>query len=392
MIYYFNPSCEMAVRQDQPSYTPPKNVAQMEDDLSSIMMFLGSDGDCVVCKQPDDKLIDFWRPMIGQRNFITDKEATSRILSGEKFTPWGLSRATIAKYGLPNALFKQGYRLLLSRRTSTIVEHLVEQLSQGKYASASTLVDKEDKLKSLIDELRENSNYIVIKSLWSASGRGVRFFNLDTETRNAIDYAERCIKADNGVVIENKLDRVAEFSYIFFYSEGQIKYDGINIYHSLDGGGMGWEIAGRQPFLPNLDKHEEGISSGAEYLKKALSDVLSTTGYEGPIGVDAMLYKNGDGQIMLRPCTEVNIRYCMGHIARNVAKLFAKDTPIKWQMSHFSEPNKWKDFCEEQERLYPTLFNSAGEITSGFFRLTPIGDTTQFGAYGWSGECGILKM
>ncbi len=392
MIYYFNPSCEMAVRQGQSSYTPPKNVAQMEADLSSIVMFLGSDDDCVIGKQADDKLIEFWKPLIGGRNFISDKEAALRISGGEGFAPWGISRATFVKYGLPDDLYRQEYRELLSRKTSVTVEHLIGEKTGDQYPPISKLIEREVELNSHIERLKEKGvKKVVIKSLWSASGRGVRFFNLEDEQNNAVDYATRCMRADEGVVIEKRLERVAEFSYLFHYTKGRIKYDGINIYHSSDNGGMGWEIAGRQPYIFDIAAYEEIVADGANNLGEALENMLSTTRYEGPIGVDAMLYKKNDGSISLRPCTEINMRYCMGHVAQKVARLFAKGTPIKWQMSHFSTPSKWKEFCEEQERLYPTLFNNAGEITSGFFRLTPIGETTQFGAYGWSGDSGVLK-
>ncbi len=383
----------MAVRQGQSSYTPPKSIAQMEADLSSIVMFLGSDGDCVIGKQPDNKLTDFWSPMIGHRKFITDNEAISRISLGEWFAPWGYSRATFTKYGLSNNLFKQDYRTLLSRRTSVLVEHLISRLSQDRYPSCSTLIDREDDIKKHIEGLLRNGDRdVVIKNLWSASGRGVRFFNLDMGPDDAIEYAKRCLKADRGVVIEKKLERVAEFSYILFYKDGAIKYEGINTYHSANSGGMGWEIAGRQPFLPDMEKYKEEVAYGAKSLMEALTKTLAQTFYEGPIGVDAMLYKRCDDTIGLRPCTEVNMRYCMGHIAQKVKKLFAEGTPIKWQMSHFSSTSALRDFCEEQEKLYPTLLDDSGKITSGFFRLTAIGDTTQFGAFGWSGESGIVKV
>ena len=43
-------------------------------------------------------------------------------------------------------------------------------------------------------------------------------------------------------------------------------------------------------------------------------DALIAPHYDGPLGVDMMLYRNTDGTIALNPCVEVNLRMTMGMI------------------------------------------------------------------------------
>lgn len=58
MIVYFNPTCEMVVRQDGMNYMPPKTLAKMEMDLAPLMAFLTSKGDKIVGQKPDDVVLE----------------------------------------------------------------------------------------------------------------------------------------------------------------------------------------------------------------------------------------------------------------------------------------------------------------------------------------------
>lgn len=393
MIYLFNPSCEMAIRQGGLTYTPPRQIAQMERDMTPLVMFLGESGDHIIGHQPDEKFIEFWRPWIGERDFISSSEAAKLIAKGERFAPWGECRAVLNLVGQHDRARRWEWRNLMSRRSSVEVEKRVAGIMGVPSPAEPQTLEREEDAREWIETRSKSGDEIVIKSLWSASGRGVRFFHTESETDAvaAIIYALNCLRADGAVVVERKLERVAEFSFLFNVKEGRTTYEGVNRYMSAESGSMGWEVAGSQPHLFDVSSFEDEITMAAEALSTALGETYGAEGYEGPIGVDSMIFRDTDGALTLRPCMEVNARHCMGHVAKRLARHFSAGTPIKWRMERFADSASWMAFCEEQTRLYPIEKDEFGFIKSGFFRLTGIDDGSRFGAFGWAGSEGMVN-
>lgn len=390
MIYHFNPSCEMAVRQDRDSYTPPRGIASMEDDLAALMAYVGSDGDGIVGQRPDDALLDFWAPVFGRRVYIGWDEASRRAKDGEPIAPWGMSRAELRKFGLTEKARDWQWRDLLSRRTSVETEWSLARMTGADPVANPMIVRTENELRSEMRERLRKGVGAVVKSLWSASGRGVRFFREGDEA-DAVTYGINCIGADGGAVIETRLSRQAEFSYLFRVAGDDVTYEGINRYHSTDGGAMGWEMAGPQPNIPDLTPLADEIDEKAAILTEALRTVLGGTGYEGPVGVDAMTYRVPGRGVRLRPCTEVNVRHCMGHVAQGVLRGIADGVSVKWCTWHFGDDGEWDAFCARGMAEAPIVRDSQGRIVSGFFRLTTAGGGVRFGAAGWAGEMGVVE-
>lgn len=388
MIFLFNPSCEMAVRQDRDSYTPPRSIATMEDDLAALMTYVSCDTDAIVGHKPDDTLIRFWQPHFGHREYIDWNEAAKRATHGEKIAPWGLSKATITRFGLTDRARRWEWRDLLSRRTSVATECALATLTGEQTCAAPVATKSEQELRHEIGSRLVDGDGIVIKSLWSAAGRGVRFFN-QSDTDAAIAYGMNCINADGCAIVENRLRRIAEFSYLFNISGDAVEYRGINRYHSTDGGAMGWELAGPQPNIPSLSNLKDEIEKKSEALSSVLHTVLATSGYEGPVGVDAMVYSTNNGDLRLRPCTEVNVRFCMGHVAQGILKAIAPEASVRWRTWHFRSNGEWDAFCATQSEAAPPVLDSCGRLISGFFRLTTAGRSVRFGACGWAGPKGV---
>lgn len=391
MIFHFNPSCEMAVRQDRASYTPPKGIASMEDDLAALMTFVSTEADAIVGPRPDDALLDFWAPTHGRRDYIDWAEAARRARDGEPTMPWGQSRAEMCKFGLAERAARWTWRDLLSRRTSVETEWALAKIIGSEPAAKPVIVSTEDELRAAMTDVARATDGIVIKSLWSASGRGVRFFSKTADAEAALIYGKNCIKADGGAVVETKLNRLAEFSYLFHKTGDDIVFDGINRYHSTDGGAMGWEIAGPQPNIFDVAALEGAIANTTATLANSLRITLKGSGYEGPIGVDAMVYRGDDGEPRLRPCTEANIRFCMGHVAQGLMRGIARGVSVRWRTWHFGSDGEWDAFCDENAAAHPVVRDSEGRIVSGFFRLTTAGRGVRFGACGWAGENGVAE-
>lgn len=389
MILYFNPSCEMAVRQGRDSYTPPRGIATMEDDLAALMTYVSSDGDSIVGRKPDDELIEFWGPHFGRRGYVDWDEASRRARQGEEIAPWGMSKAALRKFGLTERARRWEWRDLLSRRTSVMTEWETAHATATFPAAKPVIAATEAELRTAMTDTSRTGNGIAIKSLWSAAGRGVRFFGGQEDADAAMTYGMNCILSDGGAVVETRLRRLAEFSYLFTAKGGDVKYNGTNRYHSTDGGAMGWELAGPQPNIYDTSALDGDIAQSATNLASALRNILTGTGYEGPIGVDAMVYSGDDGAALLRPCMEVNVRHCMGHVAQGVLRAMSPGASVRWRTWHFNAPGEWDAFCTENRAAYPIELDPDGRIKSGFFRLTTAGRGVRFGACGWAGINGV---
>jgi hypothetical protein len=155
---------------------------------------------------------------------------------------------------------------------------------------------------------------IVVKAPWSSSGRGVKFTVQPGWINNVIER-------QGSVLVEPYYNKVKDFGMEFEVdSDGNISYLGLSLFHTKNGAYVGNLIAteatkrrmmARYLPLPLLDRVKENI------IEK-----LQLTGYQGSFGVDMMVV-NGkglttDGNCLLHPCVEINLRRTMGHVALSI--------------------------------------------------------------------------
>lgn len=407
MLFLYNPSCEMAIRADGKSYTPPPIIDKMEHNMACLVMFLcntpsslAPDGVIMPsgAAMPDEDLLNTWFGNTCQcPRFVSIDAARAAVAAGEKFAPWGGSRAAYNLMGLQTEANSWNKRQLMSRATSVAIEakacQIIRDLQNKGHEPAFWMEERQGSeltatMKDVEYRLAQNGSlqiYTVIKRLWSSSGRGVMFFG-PKEFAEAMRYVSTSIKADGMVVCEPKFRRMAEVSFLLHFDGEQAVYRGFNIYESSANGTFGHELHGAEaeaPFVKNLGRSWD--TEAAQVLCRAVTEVLKGSGYVGPLGIDAMLEKGtvADSKPKLRLCMEANIRHCMGHVANGIKPHFGSRTNVVWQMGRFGEKGQWDAFCQEESTKAPLRRNDEGKICSGFFRLTPRGTDVMFGAYGW---------
>lgn len=377
----------MSVRSDKANYTPNKNVSQMERDMANIVMFLASAEDHVVAERPDEEFLHLWFPDGDSPTFVTHDEASTLLRSGENISPWGECRSLFHTFGLRDRANTWQLRKLLSRATSARLEKVAcemgteEGLTWMSARPYSTLITTQEELEGFADRATATEKTIVLKSLWSASGRGVRFFD---KKESAMDHGKATLRADGALIGEHKLERVAEASLLYLYDGQKATYLGLNVYSSSENGAFGEELHGgfaTHEFDESLPQGWE--ATAGDIVGRAIEKSLAGSPYSGPAGVDIMLYRDEDGEVRIRPCMEINLRHCMGHVAQAVKRRIADGTAIRWRMGHFSSNAEWTKFCETESAKSPLSLDSDGRITSGFFRLTPL-KSSNFGAYGYA--------
>ena len=111
-VLVYNPSCEMAVRNDRVNYMPPAQIVSFEHDLAGLMMFVAdSEADAVVAPRPDEMLLRTWFSPGCEPRFVSLGEGRSAVLSGCGLRPWGQSREVLHRFGLTAAAREWGLRV-----------------------------------------------------------------------------------------------------------------------------------------------------------------------------------------------------------------------------------------------------------------------------------------
>lgn len=334
-VLVYNPTCELAVQHDTLNYQPPKQLIEFEKQLAPLMIFLAKEGDSLVCDRPKDDVLSFWASKgVSIPHFIGREEARRQIADGATLRPWGMSREVLYRFG-GHALadsFTSEHRQLFSRLSSVALDERLSAIEMPDIfvqAKRPFVVRDEQTLKAVIEE-----GPCVIKSLWSASGRGVSIVNRQEFRAAALSRYAGSIRRDGAVVVEPLLNREIDMAMLFnLNADGKVDYLGNNFYRSDSAGRFGVELIGQDPIRPYVERGEfprDGVDMAADYLCRAIESMGWHEMYAGAIGVDSMLYRDDEGRLKMRLCIEANIRYTMGNVNLAIAKCFPQGVEAEW--------------------------------------------------------------
>jgi hypothetical protein len=60
---------------------------------------------------------------------------------------------------------------------------------------------------------------------------------------------------------------------------------------------------------------------------------MQSEGYYGPVGIDAMQYKDDAGEVRMRVIQDVNARWTMGRLAAAWRRYLPPNVPARWLLS-----------------------------------------------------------
>lgn len=395
-LLYYNATCEMAIANGHHSYQPPERLQQFESDLSTIMMFMATPNDVVLCTQkPDDDFISFWESV----GMVMPQFKTAEELKNKANTllpnPWGYSKAAIfnlKRMGVQNCNFpislqewKDEHRNFFSRKTSALFEQSLMKAELPSFCNTEhtpLIISDYDELEKLITE---SKTPMVIKSLWSSSGRGVVMIKEEQHKKTALIWAKGKIRHEGIVIVEVMMNKTADFSFQFnLTNDNNVQYIGINHFATDGSGKFDKELIGEplifnqltsQGLLPE-DWEHQCVATLSEEIKKMNWHTL----YEGIMGFDAMIIKNIKGEIKVRCCVEINFRNNMGLINMALKQYFGEDARGWWKIEQF-ERGGWEKFYRMMREKHPaTIVN--GRIKSGFIPLTPSSEKMIYGVWG----------
>ena len=342
-VYWFNANCEEQVALGRPGLTPSRRVAELEADFQALPMLLCVRDDVVLLREKPSPT--FLRRMqalgFAIPEFVecsTDSLAALAERKVNALRPWGWSPDSAELLaplvaGLPRGgegpCWSAAVRSLYAKSWSAarLGEFLAAQ--EADYfcdpSVVGTACATTDQVLAQMEHLTEAGfDAVVVKAIYGSSGRGqihCRGGQLRTEQRGRL---ENILRQQGQVVVEPWLDKVVDLSLHFdvgaegavtvagwtrFLTDGRGQYRG-SFVGSLTAG-LDEEV---KRFLYGDGRDARRLPKLGEQLAEWLAEPLCAAGYQGPVGVDAMVYRDRD-RLRLKPIVEINPRTTMGRVA-----------------------------------------------------------------------------
>jgi len=377
----------MAIENGTNSYMPPQTLSLFENEISPLMGFLGGANDYVLYNNPKPtEFIQFWKNInYTLPQFISNSElALSKI---SRIEPWGWSQLINKLF--PNGLisFKQfnthdENKYFFSRMTSVSLINKLAKMPLPGNVSIPFLPRIITSCEEITSLLKEYSAGLVIKNLWSSSGRGILFIRNEKAYIQNQQWIVAQLKKQKQLIIEPIYNKIQDASMQFIINDDQTyTFLGINYFDSDKEGHFEKEYfhvpAKIQDQLP---RDTQWIQQLANQLILAMQEQNIQNAYTGAIGIDVMFISDKNNKIKLYPLVEANLRCNMGLINLHIKQMLSNKAKGFWKISTFT-PGEAVKFYSQQREQHPIKLES-NKIKQGFIPLTPFHRNTRFAAWG----------
>jgi uncharacterized ferritin-like protein (DUF455 family) len=355
VLWIYNPFCDSEIARGKPGFSPKTVPARLAKDLEHVPMFLASDQDIVLVSE---RPALSWLGKMKSAGFGIPTWASKTLgelrepkLGG--FEPWGWSpesfelfrplRTRLVQTSGGNAAWCQhvyshpdfkATRLGSCFSKSWGVEFL-QSFAQAFDLSESLGVVQVDwtSAKEWIRNQLAAGKRLVAKAPWSTSGNGVRRILSATELESPLGkWIANTISEQGSIVIEPWLDKVHDLSIQLEVGPDQTR---ILEYRKFVTGKQ-FEYRGTLlgPLRDSFDSKSlqllQDILLPWKSLIRELAQRLRQNGYQGPVGVDAMIYRSADGVLKFKPLVEINPRWTMGRVALALEEKVLPGVPAAW--------------------------------------------------------------
>lgn len=400
-IYFFNPTCELAVANGSTNYMASAKLRRFENELSTLPGLISGPADFVLAdRRPDQEFEDQLRNAGFQ---IPNYQTAQNLIADQKFLalnkgfmfPWGWSPAAhkhllFIKSGCcdefqksPVVQWREIHRELYSRKSSlTILSQIIESQKLNNSLIQNELPEICFTPDQLI-ALQRKWGKVVVKAPWSSSGRGLQFLRPNEFNRTNRQVIAGYINQQGYILVEPWVDKLLDLSFQFFSDgAGGIEYKGFTTFTTDQAGRYTGNNIQELPRVLEPSLKDFLMENIAEARKVLLAELIASnysTEYYGWFGVDAMIFKSKDGIMKFNPCLEINCRFTMGAIALKLREHLCEGSSGEFRILHGKE-GYFDQFCRENKIKAPLKMNYEN-IESGFLPLTPMLPKNSFGAY-----------
>jgi len=414
-VHVFNPECETRIVWPHADYTLSRGVQALKADLAALpMLFCAPDDTVLVPQRPSTEFlrqmrqVGFPLPEFAVYNAsagLSDHPLAARKLS--VLRPWGWSPDSAAllaplQANLPAAEVGMNWHpeLAVFYRKSWSVS-LLKDFLQEQDPAASWLGDESiigvpcTSIEALEQQAAawrcKGVDRLVVKGDLGAAGRDQMHWPEGALAVWQRSRLEKLLAAQDNVVIEPWLEKVFDLSaQIEIEAPGQGRYLDWTRFFTDDlghyrGACVSQRLAGldtqTKRFLYGDGRDQRRLQRLFEALTERIAARLAPSGYVGPLGIDALVYRQ-DGVLRLKPVVEVNPRFTMGRVALALAHRVNSARTALWLTLHQRDIkaagfDQISAFAADLEARYPArLLN--GQLVDGVVFTTDPAQATQF--------------
>ncbi len=328
-------------------WQPSAAVRRMSAERAVSWISLAEDGDLIWTPEPIAE--DFWESL-AKHNLPRVRgvvEWNSVRTTGCEVVPWGWSASTRAIGRSTLSPSDSAVRKGNSREWSFALEQELAVALPG----AARLERVEELIEAVCRSASEFGEPVtehawVIKANFGMAARERLLGRGPTLTAAHQSWLSRRLDADGAVFFEPWLRRCAEVGIqctLPPLGQGEPTLEGITpLLCDSNGGYRGSEFS-----LDTGIPREWQVA--VEFCEQAAKR-LQSSGYFGPLGIDAASYEDSTGTIHLRPLQDINTRFTMGRLALGFRRLLCVGERGVWQHGRI------------EELAAPTIPESAREI------------------------------
>jgi len=198
-----------------------------------------------------------------------------------------------------------GDTAIVRRVNSRRFKHQLET-ELGVVLERAACVTSSDELNRAVAALADRG--WVLKGEFGGAGREVRF-GTGTLSEADIAWASNRFRRGLAVIVEPRLNSIEEAGTQFeIHRDGRVEFLGVTLLLTRPNGGYLGSRFRDDPSL--IETWKEAIAICSEAAQRVAAE-----GYIGPLGIDAMRYRDAAGAIQMRPLQDLNARYTMGRLA-----------------------------------------------------------------------------
>lgn len=383
-LYIFNPWHDMALANFTPYYKVSAKILRMSHDLSFLPAWYAPDD--ALIHVADCSTVETFRSLVASFKVFSSERFVSDTVSCE-IRPWGWSPALVHMlsaggadiFFLPDSASLDKIRYLSGR------QRCVEVLSQ---LSSVDGVCGETFCCSKLEEVRmhlEANGSLILKAPWSGSGRGLYRVCRQSWNANVEGWISRILRTQGCVMAEPIYNKVCDFAMEFYSSpEGTVSFAGYSLFETDDFGNYKQNIlmcdSGIEEHLLSFGIQTATLHDVRERLLEIFSGMVSGY-YTGYFGVDMMICSQ-NGDILVHPCVEINMRMNMGVVSRIIFdRYLCPSSRGKFVVEHYNSDGEAVLSHQKMSSSMPLVVDTSGRIKSGYLTLTPLQSVTRYHAY-----------
>ena len=356
----------------------PERLRRLNAELAPALAIVANDGDFVWTPQPvdDDFAAHLAAAGLPKVTFTRDE---ADVPAGAELCPWGWT-AEMREWGRRNgwscpAPDMAAVRRVNSRRFSFALEQEWGVALDGA-CEIRSLAD----LEAAVNRLQNGAAGWVLKAEFSMSARERILGRAGEITSQQSQWAQRRISQDGVLFFEPWVENIEEAGLQFTIPQsGAPILEGITPLLT-DAGGQyrGSRIAPDETLASHWSS---AIDVGRRAAQRA-----QQSGYFGPLGIDAMRYRDLSGVERVRPLQDINARWTMGRVSLGLRRLLRPGEHGTWlHLGRLADSvdaaRRWYEQIEQRlpsgVRMIRTSPCNVGGYSSGLATLVLIAPTAE---------------